>query len=201
MNRNSTAILATAIFFSMLASSGVRPNTPDRSGNTHRAAPSIQTRVKEQAPKSADVEKTGESDYRGEMDHLLEQYCQDGTEQKKCSLQDENFVVAIVPDPVHTHLALYFDRTIDTIEEALQDDGYIFYQAIVPWDQETHPESDDFTLRLTAKRYQGGKEHLPGVMLFRPSGDLYAPKDPLIVMLVGENPTGGGHNCQDEQSA
>jgi len=191
MNRNSTAILATAIFFSMLASSGVRPNTPDRSGNTHRAAPSIQTKVKEQAPKSADVEKTGESDYRGEMDHLLEQYCQDGTEQKKCSLQDENFVVAIVPDPVHTHLALYFDRTIDTIEEALQDDGYIFYQAIVPWDQETHPESDDFTLRLTAKRYQEGKEHLPGVMLFRPSGDLYAPKDPLIVMLVGENPTGG----------
>ena len=31
MNRNSTAILATAIFFSMLASSGVRPASSPRS--------------------------------------------------------------------------------------------------------------------------------------------------------------------------
>jgi len=97
----------------------------------------------------------------------------------------------MVPDPVHTHLALAFDRMTDTIQQAIQDDGYIFYRAVVPWDQETHPEPDDYKLRLGAKRYQKSRERLPGVMLFRPSRDVDKPKDPLVVMLVGETPTGG----------
>ena len=30
-------------------------------------------------------------------------------------------MIALVPDPVHTHLALLFDRYIDVIQQALQD--------------------------------------------------------------------------------
>lgn len=212
MNRNGTAILATAILFSMLASSGVRPGPSDRHGGAAglplKSSTSSRNKWRHQTRSPKDP-KAGENDYKDEMDELFRQYCRDGTAEKnetdkkngtakkngsdnrECSLEPDNFVIAIVPDPVHTHLALYFDRTIDTIEEALQDDGYIFHQAIVPWDLETHPESDDFTLRLDAKRYQEDREHLPGVMLFRPSQDLGAEKGPLAVMLVGENPTGG----------
>jgi hypothetical protein len=212
MNRNSTAVLATAILFSMLASSGVRPGTQERRGDSSAAQTKATTPTKSnrQPPKLRDPKTAGKTDYGNEIqDDLLLEYCQDGTDEREgtdkkagtekkpgadkkgCELTPDNFVIAIVPDPVHTHLALYFDRTIDTIEEALQDDGYIFYEAVVPWDQAAHPEPDDFTLRLAAKQYQKSREKLPGVMLFRPSRDVDAPKDPLAVMLVGESPTGG----------
>jgi hypothetical protein len=206
MNRNGTAILATAILFSMLASTGTRPDKSDRSGDTGALETKASTRATKsnrQALSLKDPKTAGEDDYRDEIRDLFHQYHQAGTDEEEgtekkagadkngCKLRPDNFVIAIVPDPVHTHLALYFDRTIDTIEEALQDDGYIFYRATVPWDQQTHPESDDPTLRLDARRYQEGRERLPGVMLFRPSRDVDAPKDPLAVMLVGESPTGG----------
>jgi hypothetical protein len=209
MNRNSTAILATAILFSMLASSGVRPTTPPRS-SIGAATPlpgmkSGSTKPSTTECESADCKdpkQTGRDAYRAEITDLFKRYCQDGSGSKNCGLKPENFVIAIVPDPVHTHLALYFDRTIDTIEEALQDDGYIFYRAIVPWDQEAHPQPDDYKLRLAAEQYQEGKEEFPGIMIFSrskdpsdpndaPHGASDAPKDPLPVMLVGESPTAG----------
>src|SRR5579872_1526857 len=31
-----------------------------------------------------------------------------------------SFTVAIVPDPIHTHLSLFFDRSIDAIEQGAQ---------------------------------------------------------------------------------
>ena len=138
----------------------------------------------------------GEQEYQDEMNALFQQYCRDGASTTKCTLQADNFVVALVPDPIHTHIALGFDRTIDTIQEALQDDGYMFDRALVPWNQKTYPDPDDYELRLNAKRYQEGREHLPGVMLFRPSGDAAVPKDPLVVMLVGETPTAGVNGRQ-----
>jgi hypothetical protein len=199
MNRNGTAILATAILFSMLASSGVRQGAPGRADASalplkNSSSGLVNPRHQARSPRDPEAGETG---YGDDINKLFGQYCQDGSpkrdgaDKKECGLGPDNFVIAIVPDPVHTHLALYFDRTIDTIEEALQDDGYIFDQAVVPWDNETHPESDDFTLRLDAKQYQEDREHLPGVMLFRPSQDLGAAKGPLAVMLVGESPTGG----------
>ena len=203
MNRNGTAILATAILFSMLATSGVRPGPSAPHGNANPARLPGHHNSQSAAPDRHVSGNAGQSDYQREIDDLFKQFCQDGTPEKnetnkkngtgnrRCSLGPDNFVIAIVPDPVHTHLALYFDRTIDTIEEALQDDGYIFYRAVVPWDHETHPESDDYKLRLDAERYQEGREHLPGIMLFRPSQDLGAEKGPLAVVLVGESPTSG----------
>jgi hypothetical protein len=219
MNRNSTAILATAILFSMLASSGVRSTPPTRTGGAVLTNPSMKLSSSTQAPAACesgsckDPKQTGEDDYQAEITDLFQQYCQQGNDgsqetdkdadvdRQACELRSTNFVIAIVPDPVHTHLALYFDRTIDTIEEALQDDGYIFYRAIVPWDHEPHPQSDDYKLRLNAKQYQEGKEQLPGIMLFSATGDAIPnqhennsedkSKHPLAVMLVAESPTAG----------
>jgi hypothetical protein len=203
MNRNGTAILATAILFSMLASSGTRPATSPRSGTSgvppqRLTSPTNPAHTNCEAPDCKDPKHAGKEAYQGEITYLFKQYCQDGTGPKDCRLQPDNFVIAIVPDPVHTHLALYFDRTIDTIQEALQDDGYIFYRAIVPWDQDAHPQPDDYKLRLAAKLYQDGREQLPGIMLFSASRDVDADalKNPLAVMLVGESPTGGVNKGQ-----
>jgi hypothetical protein len=100
-----------------------------------------------------------------------------------------NFVIALVPDPVHTHLALQFDRTVEVIEEAAQDEGYVFDRAITPWDLKTHAESTAYDDRLQAELYQHGKEQLPGIVAFR--GDTGHPDRRLFVLLVTETPTGG----------
>jgi hypothetical protein len=47
----------------------------------------------------------------------------------QCSLK---FVVAIAPDPAYTHLSLFFDRSIDAIEQAAQRAGYAFDRATMP---------------------------------------------------------------------
>ncbi len=239
MNRNGTAILATAILFSMLATSGVRPGPSVRSGTSALSAQrptSSSNKLAHTNCEGSDCKnpkRAGNRAYQNEITELFKQYCQDGRDKEDrtdkkdgtdemestddkaetvdtgCELQPDNFIIAIVPDPVHTHLALYFDRTIDTIEEALQDDGWLFYRAIVPWDQEAHPQPDDYTLRLNAKQYQESREQLPGIMLFSTSASVDgdpntrkdtpkddALKDPLAVMLVGESPTGGVNKDQ-----
>jgi hypothetical protein len=107
--------------------------------------------------------------------------------------QSENqvsFAVAIVPDPVHTHLSLFFDRTIDAIQEGAQEAQWIFDRATMPWDSQEHPESTDFRIRLQQEDYQGDKEEFPGLMIFRPS-DPERLNTSLFVFVVGETPTGG----------
>src|ERR1700682_1824622 len=53
-----------------------------------------------------------------------------------CVPQEEwakiRFVIATVADPVHTHLSLSFDRSIDAIEQGATSDGYAFDRAVMP---------------------------------------------------------------------
>jgi hypothetical protein len=42
-------------------------------------------------------------------------------------------IIATVPDPVHTHLALAFDRTIDAILQAASDGDYVSSYYWLPW--------------------------------------------------------------------
>src|ERR1700758_2164501 len=34
------------------------------------------------------------------------------------------FIIATLPDPLHTHFSLSFDRLVEAIQEAAQDEGY-----------------------------------------------------------------------------
>jgi len=102
------------------------------------------------------------------------------------------FVVASLPDPVHTHMALLFDREIETIQKAAQASGYLFSRAWMPWDISTHPESTDFTVRRAQDQFRDQKESLPGLMIFQKSRDNPGETpDILFVFVVGETPTGG----------
>jgi hypothetical protein len=104
-----------------------------------------------------------------------------------CKPGRNDFLIALVPDPVHTHLALDFDRLIEVIQEATQDSGFQFVGADLPWDAKAHPESDDIAVRLSDHAYKTAKENFPGLLTFRgPSAH-----KPLFVWLVGESPTGG----------
>ncbi len=102
-----------------------------------------------------------------------------------------NFAIAMVPDPVHTHLSLFFDRAMDAIQQGAQQSGWIPDRATMPWDSQEHPESTDYHLRLQQDAYQGKKEDLPGLMIFRPADAGPKLNTSLFVFVVGETPTGG----------
>jgi hypothetical protein len=108
------------------------------------------------------------------------------------------FVLAIVPDPAHTHLSLFFDRQIEAIQQAAQEDGYNFARASMPWDFRDHPAAIQLDERLLQTEYQRQRENLPGLMIFRkalPKGVCDALQ-PLFVFVVGETPTGGVNKQQ-----
>src|SRR5207253_11420687 len=128
-----------------------------------------------------------------------------------------HFVIATVPDPVRTHLSLFFDRSIDAIQEAAQEEGWVFGAGGMPWDSGEHAESTDLDMRIAQQSYQKQRESLPGLMMFRrfrrpdldlkhckdsqqsqnPCGNIgdydssFNDNDVLFVFVVGETPTGG----------
>jgi hypothetical protein len=114
--------------------------------------------------------------------------------------QHIKFVIASLPDPVHTHMALLFDRGIQSLESAAQASGYLFSRAWMPWDISVHPESSDLTARGTQAQFRESLESLPGLMIFESASrgnsatvggnDDNAPTT-LFVFVVGETPTGG----------
>ncbi|MFZ0319062.1 MAG: hypothetical protein WAL56_08050 [Candidatus Sulfotelmatobacter sp.] len=101
-----------------------------------------------------------------------------------------NFAIAIVPDPIHTHLSLFFDRSMDAIQQGAQQVHWIFDRASMPWDSQEHTESTDFRIRLQQNDYQGDKEDLPGLMIFRRDSPEKL-NSALFIFVVGETPTGG----------
>jgi len=134
--------------------------------------------------------------------------------------ENVQFVIALLPDPVHTHLALQFDRGVEALQQAAQKKGYAFDRAILPWDRASHPDPEDFHLRLAEAKERRETETFPGLMIFRKSQDQVKAADPeqpvkmvtqanastspdaksaekpLFVWIVGETPTGGVHKDQ-----
>ncbi len=114
------------------------------------------------------------------------------------------FVIAILPDPVHTHLGLFFDRSVEALQQAAQVSDYVFDRAIMPWAHVPKNASSDMKGRQEETEEQAQQESYPGLLMFRRdvSNDLYnrnlflpntgtSPQGPLFVFVVGETPTAG----------
>ena len=108
-------------------------------------------------------------------------------------------MIALVPDPVHTHLALLFDRYIDIIQQALQDStsekapGWIYASQWLPWDQVPYQASQDPVVRTNIHTFDAERECAPGFLIFRRNrfqGSTVGDKF-LVLFLVGESPTSG----------
>ena len=105
--------------------------------------------------------------------------------------ESPEIVLATAPDPVHTHGALLFDRSIDAIEDALQDSGWEYQGSWMPWSTAT-AKSEDWTIEDAEEErlFKDGREQYPGVILFRSSqGHVHRP--PLLVFVIGDSPTTG----------
>ncbi len=108
-----------------------------------------------------------------------------------------NFVIATVPNPITTHLPLLFDRMIEAIEQAAQDDKYSYDSSWFPWDEPRDYSS--FSDQLLAEKVMKLQQAQPGVVVFRHAVDqeLIRDKDHrpydigLVVFVVADQPTGG----------
>lgn len=113
---------------------------------------------------------------------------------------DLHFFIAIVPNPVQTHLPLLFDRSVEAIQQAAQDEGYSYDASWFPWDDMVK-DRDSLDDTEIAKSLEEEKHRQPGVLVFRRGlaspGEKARPySGGLIVFLVGEQPTGGIDDIQ-----
>ena len=58
------------------------------------------------------------------------------------ALPDVHFAIALVPDPVSTHLSLLFDRIVESTQQAVQDDNYSYDASWFPWETADKQPSD-----------------------------------------------------------
>jgi hypothetical protein len=113
----------------------------------------------------------------------------DGLEQKV-----DTILIATIPNPAKTHLALTFDRQLEAIMLAAQDSGYLFDRYWLPWRVEAEPESTDPDARKKSESEKHNREMWPGLLLFhKPLPKPLPNTDPetLAIFLVGERPTAG----------
>jgi hypothetical protein len=150
--------------------------------------------------------------YQDALDSAIERFCKPFGDPSDTSsgnpftgCEDSQFLIAIMPDPVHTHLALYFDRGIEALQQAAQRCGYLFDSAVLPWERTPVPDSSDSDKRRVTLEERKLTENKPGLLIFRkapqePSAgssdgcDVKATEHPckaLFVLVVGETPTTG----------
>jgi hypothetical protein len=94
------------------------------------------------------------------------------------------FVMASVPDPIHTHLGMSFDRALDAIQVAASQDDFLPYAHYLPW---TVPQSG------AATEPEAGSANTssdPGVLILRRVQPTHT-FDYLVVFLISELPTRG----------
>lgn len=200
-NRGSSFFIGSALLLSILATptryAGVA-GKPAESGQTSQNAtaglksghkPSLLHHVN--AQNKAYVE-----DYQTRLTEAIETACGSTKKQpvsRECTTS--NFIIATVPDPVHTRLALSFDQFVEAIQQALAHEQYSFERALLPWDPRDHPESDEYEDRLQEEQYYRELEKLTGLMLFskekEASGEGPQQRQPMLVFLVAEAPTYG----------
>jgi hypothetical protein len=127
------------------------------------------------------------------------------------------FVIALLPDPVHTHQPVLFDQFAVAVQEAAQDEKYDFDSSWLPWDDDELPPYALLADQKAADLEKDLKENQPGIILFRKAVDCSAGckndsgtpatnnnqgtlsksyRDGLVVFVVGEEATRGIHTEQ-----
>jgi hypothetical protein len=114
---------------------------------------------------------------------------------------DIHLIIAAVRDPIHSHLALEFDRDVDALVQAAGDNGYVPSYYWLPWKRQTGQSRADEATGTESLDEDSRREQQPGMIIFKyvPAvPDPKAKEDPgngyskvIYVFLVGETPTLG----------
>ncbi len=193
MNRQSAGILGAALFLSLITSQAFHGTAPGTPAAARQAGPvaihqsvNAATGTDELCPQEGILDAIRMAYGTGRTPLASECKFGPGLIEGKRT----GFMVALVPDPRHTHLELMFDRSIDAIEEGVQNSELVFEQSWMPWDSVEHRESDNFLLRDGEQEEVRDRERLPGILIFRRANS-GARWDKLVVFVVGEKPTSG----------
>ena len=96
---------------------------------------------------------------------------------------DVRAIIATVPDPIHSHFALEFDRTVDALMQAASDNGYLGSTYWLPWkNPASTTSSTEASSASTQTEEDRKREQQPGLIIlkYNPSED---EKRPLLVRL------------------
>jgi hypothetical protein len=111
--------------------------------------------------------------------------------EPKCPLPNStptDFVVATVPDPENSRYPYMFDRFVESINRAAEEEGYTRDRFWLPWDAEVGSQDPNWLRREHLKDWRKRRQRYPGILVFRSSEE---PMKVLGVLLVGENPVSG----------
>ena len=109
---------------------------------------------------------------------------------------DVTALIAITHNPVHTHMALSFDRSIDAILQAATDNGYVSSAYWLPWRSrgEVSKLSDlQFDLE---PRHDPQREREPGLIVLRQATNYAGFNKVVFLFVVGETTTQGVDGAQ-----
>ncbi|MBB5337835.1 hypothetical protein [Tunturiibacter gelidoferens] len=113
-------------------------------------------------------------------------------------------VIAAVPDPAHTHLALEFDRDIDALVQAAGDNGYVPSYYWLPWRVRAGTYPAEELISREGLKHDATRERQPGLIVFKRVPE--RPDEPgyprssfsrvIYMFLVGDTPTLGMDGSQ-----
>jgi len=109
-------------------------------------------------------------------------------------------VIATVPDPVHTHLAMQFDRALDVLLQAAAENGYVSSSYWLPWERHAGGMKIEDAAGGMEPGHDPEREAQPGLIILKHVPDIEACEDPspansfyqvIYLFLVAETPTKG----------
>jgi hypothetical protein len=110
-------------------------------------------------------------------------------------------IIATVPDPVHSHLSLMFDRAVGAILQAAGDNGYLSSYYWLPWKNRSGVQRAAESLGDAEPNHDPDRERRPGLIILKHvlpeklRGDPATPAEGfykvVYLFLVAETPTRG----------
>lgn len=104
-----------------------------------------------------------------------------------------HYAVVLAPNPLRTQLGVIFDREMSVVQQAAGDEGYVYNSSWLPWTTVNQSFETLGDTQLNNKLLED-RANCPGILLFRNRNansalDVY--RSGLIILVVGEEPTGG----------
>lgn len=209
MNRTSASVLTLAIILSVVAPSFRASSSHSTTVQTTKKS-KVNKRQHQGSPKGRTKpdQCDPDNDYAEELIEAIKlSYPGTGTETDPDGECLANFMVpetigawkvksdvilAFVPDPRHTNLSLLFDRQMEALQQGIQNAGWTFKRALMPWENSEAPEFADFISRELENASEDETEKEPGLLIFtRANASDSSLTDKLLVFVIGESPTGG----------
>ena len=167
------AVLAVALPFAFtFYQSPTLPQTPPPAGTATQRQPTVELNKESESKTRARDANHILSEFFG-VDDYRQALWPDSDFRSRYSVQ---FMIATIPDPIHSSLPYLFDRFLASIQRAAATDDLVLDGFYLPWEPS---EQKNLAIVPYAKE--------PGLLLFR------NPPVPraLVVFLVSESPTAG----------